>query len=141
MLLIQVGHLRINLEYLICDQEGDGTPATAGLPPGDIRITLERGKEFVLCGEDAESYRRQVEPYVLRDPADGDSAGSSSDRGPVSGHLAPRPVPPEPEHGHGVDPQAGGGHRPERGERRRDEALDPDQAETQGADPADRLGA
>lgn len=70
MLLIRVGRRRINLEYLIEDEEGDGTPESSHIPMGGVLVTLQRGKEFVLVGPEADSYRRQVEPYVLGDPGD-----------------------------------------------------------------------
>lgn len=123
MLLIHIGRLRLNLEYLICDEEGDGTPATAGLPPGDIRVTLERGKEFVLSGEDAARYRALVAPYVQGQAAGGEAAGPFSEQD--YGHVAPRPEvarrpeelppgtgPPEPRHARGGHAEAGGGLRP-----------------------------
>lgn len=65
MKLIRVGRRRINLEYLIMDEEYGTDPEPVGIPPGCIRVTLEQGKEFVLSGGDAESYRAMVEAEVI----------------------------------------------------------------------------
>ena len=96
------------------DEEGDGSPETADLPLGAIRVTLQRGKEFVLSGDDAIAYRRQVEPFVLRDPAGGEAGGPFS--GQVTGHLAPRPAVAEPP-GRKAKPPDGGKPKPRRGHR------------------------
>jgi hypothetical protein len=85
MHLIRVGRRRINLEYLIMDEANDGTPETAHIPPGGIRVTLEAGKEFDLTGDDAASYNRQVEGVVCPD-----ATAKPSERSPVVGHAVRR---------------------------------------------------
>jgi hypothetical protein len=110
--LIRVGIRRINLIYLVFDVEGDGSPDTAGIPVGAIRVTLERGEAFVLMGDDADSYRRQVERFVLPDPA---APPASAFAGPSVGGPAPRPVEPEPGAGGGVAGKARRRERPHRG--------------------------
>lgn len=87
--LIRVGRRRINLEYLICDEEGDGSEETKTIPAGGVRITLESGKEFDVVGDDAEKYRRHVEALLMPDPG----PGPDSER---SGAVA-----------HAVDPSSG----------------------------------
>lgn len=84
MKLIQVGRRRINLEYLIMDEENDGTEETAHIPAGGVRVTMEAGKEFNLVGEDAETYRRHACDQVMNDPEDhSDDPGSATIGYPV----------------------------------------------------------
>lgn len=70
MKLIKIGRRWINLEYLIMGEEHDGTPETAHIPPGGVRITLESGKEFDLTNGDADKCKRFVGEFFLPDPAD-----------------------------------------------------------------------
>src|SRR4051794_15737536 len=95
MQLIRVGRRTINLEYLIMDEEGDGT---TGVPAGVTRVTLESGKEFDLTGADASLYRRHVDLFLQPDPAarppNSGAVGTSID--PQTGRPfgpAPKPVP------------------------------------------------
>jgi hypothetical protein len=85
MYLIRVGRRRINLEYLIMDEENDGTAETAHIPPGGVRVTMEAGKEFDLTGDDATTYKRQVNEAVCPDPA-----LKPPERSPVVGHAVGR---------------------------------------------------
>lgn len=66
MKLIKVGRRRINLEYLIMDEKHDGTPVTAHIPPGGIRVTMESGVEFELVGEEAVEYDRLADEALAQ---------------------------------------------------------------------------
>lgn len=85
MHLIRVGRRRINLEYLIMDEANDGTPETAHIPSGGIRVTLEAGKEFDLVGDDADAYNRQANEAVCPDPG-----AKAPERSPIVGHAVRR---------------------------------------------------
>jgi len=99
--LIRVGRRRINLEYLIMDEQHDGTPETAHIPAGGVRVTLESGIAFDLVGEEADSYNRAVDEALWVSPP-------KPTRSPSVGHSVPtghehgdRPVVPEKRKGRG----------------------------------------
>ncbi len=86
MKLIRVGRRWINLEYLIMGEEHDGSPETASIPPGGVRLTLESGKEFNLDNGDADKCRRHMAVFVLPEPAENLVA---HDEGPNEGESSP----------------------------------------------------
>jgi hypothetical protein len=63
--LIRVGKRTLNLEYMVMDEEHDGSADMLQVPLGGLRVTMERGKEFILCRADAELFRRFVDSELL----------------------------------------------------------------------------
>jgi hypothetical protein len=83
MRMIRIGRHRLNLEYLIRDERGDGSPDTK-VPKGVVRIVMATGEHIDLRGEDADRYLDLTENVVGIDP-DETPFGTSS-----STHLDPR---------------------------------------------------
>jgi hypothetical protein len=92
MHVIQVGRRRLNLQFLVMDEEFDGTPETAHLPPGGVRVTMVCGKEFDLTAPWADVYRRQVAAIVEPDPGKDLPMPKSTtvDVDPRTGQVIPR---------------------------------------------------
>lgn len=92
MHLIQVGRRRLNLEYLVMDEEYDGTDETRNIPAGGIRVSMECGEQFNLASAEADVYRRQVLLVLATDPGPPLAAPPSHtlDVDPKSGAVIPR---------------------------------------------------
>ncbi len=67
MHLIKVGRRRLNIDYLIMDEEWDGTDDTQNIPTGGAQVTMKHGLTFTLNAADAEVYRRQIALLVTPD--------------------------------------------------------------------------
>lgn len=88
MILIRVGRRRLNLCYLVMDEENDMTPDTAHIPPRGVRVTMEFGREFNLHGADADQYRRQVMLFLQPDPG-GPTTAVAESPSPLSREISP----------------------------------------------------
>jgi hypothetical protein len=82
MYLIQVGRRRLNLEYVIMDEEGDGDD----IPAGVVRVTMLRGRQFELSGSEADLYRRHIGGLLAPEPG----AVSGGRSGAVAQVIDPR---------------------------------------------------
>ena len=75
---IRVGHLIINLEYLILAEDAELEAQPRTLPEGVLRLTLESGRVLDLRGGLADLARRQIDQVVSPFPViRPDSSGHS----------------------------------------------------------------
>lgn len=74
MHLVQVGHRVISLEHLVMAEDSEYEPAPKNLPPGALRIWMERGTAFDLRGVEAETLRRHLASVTRPHAADGGAA-------------------------------------------------------------------
>lgn len=64
MLLIQLGHRTLNLNYLIIAEDSDIEPPPKVLPDGIVRVFLERGHAIDFDGEHANRIRRVIAELI-----------------------------------------------------------------------------
>ena len=85
MNLIEVGHVVLNLEYLILAEDGAREPEPRTVPRDVLRVTVAPGRVLDLRGDDADRVRRRLgeilspPPTTIRLPVHGkpvDPAGA-----------------------------------------------------------------
>lgn len=96
MKLVRVGKRTLNLEKLVMDEEIDGSSDAVHVQLGGLKVTMMKGKEFVLCPEEAAIFRRYVDAELLPFPEPGapgsilGSAHSRPDEADEAGSVAPQ---------------------------------------------------
>lgn len=69
MNFVEVGHLVINLDYLILSEDGAREPEPRTVPRDVLRVTVAPGRVLDLRGDDAERVRRRLGEILSPPPA------------------------------------------------------------------------
>jgi hypothetical protein len=60
VLLVQLGHRTVNLEYMILAEDSKGEPPPKAIPLGSIRLSIEGGRTLDVTGDHAEKLRGKL---------------------------------------------------------------------------------
>lgn len=102
---IRVGPHLFNKNFIIRSMEKDGSPITADIPEGGIRVVCLPGDEIILGGIEAEIYRKAMLEEAPIQPSESDPHRTASTGRTLS---FPRPQPGGGVEGDVVDPEPSG---------------------------------
>lgn len=92
--LARVGHLVINLRYVVISEDADLEPPPRTLPAGIVRVTIDDGRTMDLRGHEADVWRCFMTEYATVMRPRRATISSADDCEP-----APLPVAPDCEAG------------------------------------------